>query len=66
MAKDEIADTGNIEPSDKSIHIVSVVIYHQIYDLVLTTSDTSKTHQRVPSLCISYKKQDPRSIQTVG
>jgi len=44
-AKDEIAD-GNIEPSEKSIHIVSVISYNQIYDLELTTSDRSKRHGR--------------------
>jgi len=41
-AKDEIVDAGNIELSEKSIHIISLVSYHQIYTLVLTTSDTSK------------------------
>jgi len=52
--KDEIADAGNIELSEKSIHIVSVVSYHQIYDLVLPTSDMSKIHRRARSICISY------------
>ena len=65
-AKDEIGDAGNIERSEKSIHIVSMVSYHQIYDLVLTTSDRSKTHRRAHSICISYYKQQPRSIQTTG
>ena len=65
-AKDKIADAGHIAPSEKSIHIVSVVSYHQIYDLVLTTSDTSKIHWCACSICISYKKQHLRSIQTAG
>ena len=53
-AKDEIADTRNIEPSEKSIHIVSVVSYYQIYDLVQTTSDTSKAQRRARSIYILY------------
>jgi len=62
-AKDEIVDAGNIEPYEKGIHIVIVVSYHQIYDLVLATSDKSKTHWPACSLCLSYYKQHPRSIQ---
>ena len=65
-AKDEIADAGNNESSVRSIHIVNVVSYHQLYDLVLTTSDTPKAHQCARSICISYKKQHLRSIQTAG
>jgi len=52
-AKDDIVDARNNEPSEKIIHIVSVVSNDQIYSLVLTTSDTSGTHQRVSSICIS-------------
>jgi len=53
-AKDEIGDAGNIEPAEKSIHLVSVVSYHQRYDLILTTSDTSKAHLRACPICITY------------
>jgi len=63
-AKDEIPDAGNIEPSEKSIHIVNVVTCHQKYNLVLTTSDMFKAPRHVSSICISYNKQHPRSIQT--
>jgi len=65
-AKEEIPDAGNIETSEKSIHIVNVVSYHLIYDVVLTTSDISKIHWHEGSICISYKKQHPRALQTAG
>ena len=53
-AKDEIADTGNIEPSEKSIQILSVVSYHQVNNLGRTTSDTSKGERHARPICISY------------
>lgn len=54
-AQDEIADAGNIEPSEKSLYLVSPGT-HAKRQNVLTTQDTAKTHERAGAFRISYKK----------
>jgi len=54
-AQDEIADAGNIEPSEKSLDLVSALRHDKIQGVLLTIKDTAKTLGRAGTIRISYK-----------
>jgi hypothetical protein len=54
-AQDEFADAGNVEPSEKSLYLVSLGTHGKRQN-VLTMQDTAKTHERAGAFRISYKK----------
>jgi len=54
-AQDEIADAGNIEPSEKGLDLVSALRRDKIQGVLLTIKDTAKTLGRAGAIRISYK-----------
>jgi len=54
-AQDAIADAGNIEPSKKSLDLVSALRHDKIQGILLTIKDTAKTLGRRGAIRISYK-----------